>query len=98
VRRALIEAHPWLALNLFTAFTEAKAEVRRYAEGMLAAYFDTGLLGADVRKALQADPLGYGLKAARRELETVARYVHEQGLTPRRVALEEIFAPSTLDL
>jgi 4,5-dihydroxyphthalate decarboxylase len=98
VRRTLLEQHPWLALNLFTAFVEAKAVVRRYADGMLAPYFDAGLLGDDARKALQADPLGYGLKSARRELETVARYVHEQALTPRQVALEEIFAPSTLEL
>jgi len=31
-------------------------------------------------------------------LETVTQYVHEQGLCERRVALEEIFAPNTLDL
>jgi len=31
-------------------------------------------------------------------VETVAQFVHEQGLTDRRVALEEMFAPSTLDL
>jgi 4,5-dihydroxyphthalate decarboxylase len=40
----------------------------------------------------------YGLKAARPVLETVTQYVHEQGLCERRVALEEIFAPNTLDL
>jgi hypothetical protein len=31
-------------------------------------------------------------------LETVAEYSFEQGLTPRRMQLEEIFAASTLDL
>jgi hypothetical protein len=31
-------------------------------------------------------------------LETITQYVHEQGLCARRVALEEIFAPSTMDL
>jgi len=31
-------------------------------------------------------------------LETVAEYVHEQGLSARRVELKEIFAPSTLDV
>jgi 4,5-dihydroxyphthalate decarboxylase len=40
----------------------------------------------------------YGLKAARPVLETVTQYVHEQGLCERRVGLEEIFAPTTLDL
>jgi len=40
----------------------------------------------------------YGLKAARHVLETVTQYVYEQGLCERRVALEEIFAPNTLEL
>jgi hypothetical protein len=31
-------------------------------------------------------------------LETIAQYVHEQGLCERRVELKEIFAPSTLDV
>jgi hypothetical protein len=31
-------------------------------------------------------------------LETITQYVHEQGLTARRVALEEMFALSTMDL
>jgi 4,5-dihydroxyphthalate decarboxylase len=40
----------------------------------------------------------YGVKANRNVLETITQYVHEQGLTARRVGLEELFAPSTLDL
>jgi hypothetical protein len=31
-------------------------------------------------------------------LETVAEYSYEQGLTPRRVSLEEVFAPITLEV
>jgi hypothetical protein len=31
-------------------------------------------------------------------LATIAQYVHEQGLSARRVELEEIFAASTLDV
>ena len=65
---------------------------------MLAPYFATGLLAPDIRRTLANDPMAYGVKSARKVLETIAAYVHEQGLTPRRVGLEEIFAPSTLDL
>jgi 4,5-dihydroxyphthalate decarboxylase len=38
------------------------------------------------------------VKSARAVLETIAQYVHEQRLTQRRVGLEEIFAPSTMDI
>ena len=57
------------------------------------------MLDGGVKRTLAAhDPLAYGFKAARPVLETVAQYVHEQGLAPRRVELKEIFAPSTLDV
>jgi hypothetical protein len=38
------------------------------------------------------------VKAARPVLETVAQYLQEQGLTSRRVGLEEVFAKTTLDV
>ena len=42
--------------------------------------------------------MSYGVKGPRTVLETISQYVHEQGLTDRRVGLEELFAPSTMDL
>jgi 4,5-dihydroxyphthalate decarboxylase len=98
VRRTLLERHPWIALNLFSAFAAAKERVARRAEEFLHPYFHTGMLSDEARDALAGDPMGYGVKAARPVLETIAQYAHEQGLTDRRVALDEIFAPSTLDL
>ena len=56
------------------------------------------MLGDDVKRALAADPMAYGIKANRKVLETIADYVHAQGLTDRRVKIEELFAPSTMDL
>jgi 4,5-dihydroxyphthalate decarboxylase len=98
VRRSLLERYPWIALNLYSAFVAAKQEADRCGHAMLKAYLDTGLIGDDVRRTLEKDPLAYGLKATRRVVETIAQYLHEQGLTPRVVRPEEIFAPSTLDL
>lgn len=98
VRRTLLEQHPWIALNLFSAFAAARNEVARRGADYLAPFWTTGLLGDDTGRVLATDPMAYGVKAARPVLETIAAYVHEQGLTDRRVALEELFAPSTLDL
>jgi 4,5-dihydroxyphthalate decarboxylase len=95
VRRRLVESHPWIVLNLYAAFVAAKEEGRLAAEAHLRGYLETGLV---VEPIPSRDPLAYGLKAARRELETVARYVFEQGLAERIVPLEEIFAPQTLEL
>ena len=38
------------------------------------------------------------MKANREELELVMRYTHEQGLVKRRLRVEEIFHPATLEL
>jgi 4,5-dihydroxyphthalate decarboxylase len=38
----------------------------------------------------------YGLERNRETLRTFLRYSHEQGLSPRLLEAEELFAPSTL--
>jgi 4,5-dihydroxyphthalate decarboxylase len=37
----------------------------------------------------------YGIEENRKSLETLTRYVHEQGLTSRQVAVDELFAAGT---
>ena len=98
VRRSLLERHPWIALNVYGAFVAAKDDIRSRTDAALQPYFETGALADGARKALAHDPMPYGVQAARPVLETIAQYVHEQGLTPRRVGLEEVFAASTLEL
>ena len=98
IRRTLVEKHPWIALNLYSAFAAARAEVLRAGNAALASHFETGVIGEDVRKALATDPMAYGVKATRKVLETIAEYVHAQGLTDRRVKIEELFVPSAMDI
>lgn len=98
VRSSVLERHPWLALNLYSAFLAARKESERQAHAVLSPLLETGLLDAGARNALSKDPMPYGINGARRELETIAQYVHEQGLTDRIVKLEEVFAPSALDV
>jgi len=99
VRRSLLQSHPWIALNLYSAFVAAKEKIARCGQSYLHWYLETGLLDAGVHRTLaDNDPLAYGVKASRAVLETITRYVHEQGLCARRVELKELFAPSTLDV
>jgi 4,5-dihydroxyphthalate decarboxylase len=98
VRRTLVEQHPWIALNLYAAFASARATVLRTGGIALASHFETGVLGEEVKRALAADPMAYSVKATRKVLETIADYVHVQGLAERRVRIEELFAPATMDL
>ena len=45
---------------------------------------------------MQKPVLLHGIAANRAVLETAAQYSHEQGLTPRLMKLEELFAASTM--
>ncbi len=51
-----------------------------------------GLLEEQQRR-LGRDVYPHGLERNRATLETLVRYLHEQGFIPRPLALEEIFAP-----
>jgi 4,5-dihydroxyphthalate decarboxylase len=98
VRRSVLEKHPWVALNIYEAFVRAKALQRAERDARLEPHIASGLLDAAAVAALAKDPMPYGVVAARRELETIARYDYEQGLAKRLVTLDELFAPSTLTL
>jgi 4,5-dihydroxyphthalate decarboxylase len=111
VRRSILEKNPWVALNLYKAFVQAKELVIGNMISAIEPYFATGMVGGDLKSqnavdglghgfkpSLPGDPLGYGIKASREVLETITRYVHDQGLTKERVKLEDVFWPSTLEL
>jgi 4,5-dihydroxyphthalate decarboxylase len=98
VKRSVYEKNPWIALNLYSGFAAAMEQVRKDSLAWMALYYEMGLVPREVRRIVTQTPMPYGVKAARPVLETITQYVHEQGLCERRVALEEIFAPNTLDL
>jgi 4,5-dihydroxyphthalate decarboxylase len=97
IRREIAESHPWVVLNLLKAFQEAAAladaERMAHVEGHAA----TGLISAEAAAALRQPVFRHGIVANREVLETAAAYSVEQGLTPRRMKLEELFAASTLE-
>ncbi len=97
MRREIAEQHPWAVLNILAAFEKALDEVNRQRMLHVQYHLDTGRLPAETAAALSEPVMAHGVAANRKVLETIADYSHEQGLTPRRLQLEEIFAPSTLD-
>jgi len=98
VQRDVLERHPWVALNIYQAFQEAKDFwVAELQEGSRP-YLDTGLLSTEAGKSLDEDLFPYGVRANRTMLETVIDYSYEQGLSDRRIQLEELFYPPTLEL
>lgn len=98
VRRSLVDRHPWLPVNLFEAFARAKDVAARRLVSLAEGHVRLGLLSAEAAQDLRKDPYPYGIRANCSALETLADYLHEQGLTGRVIGVEDLFAPSTLEL
>lgn len=99
VRADILDAHPWVALNIYSAFLEAKKIVTDEAAQLLTSWRQLGALAADQREDIGGlDPLPYGIQCQSEIFNALAEYQVEQGLTARQVRYDEVFAASTLDL
>jgi 4,5-dihydroxyphthalate decarboxylase len=97
VKREIAEKHPWVVLNLLKAFDKANAVADTQRMEHVDYHAAAGLISQDAAKALRQPTLRHGIKANRKILETAAQYSLEQGLTPRLMKLDEVFAASTMD-
>ncbi|WP_260926969.1 PhnD/SsuA/transferrin family substrate-binding protein [Novosphingobium sp. 9] len=90
VKDDILAQHPWIARSLNDAFTRAKDEwLAKLNSGEA-----TGKQ-ADKYRALQGivgpDPLPYGIEENRATIEALEQTAFKQGLTPRRMSMEELF-------
>ena len=93
IRQEIVEKYPWVPVNMFVAFEEAKAMAMKRMENPrivpLAWYRESW---EEQQAILGRDPWEYGLtERNRHNLETLVGYSHEQGLIRRRIPLEELF-------
>jgi 4,5-dihydroxyphthalate decarboxylase len=88
--------HPWAARSIYQAFRAAKDLA---VEGL---YDSDGLQLSlpwlldhveEARRTFGKDFWSYGLEPNRPTLAALGRFVHEQGLAPRVVSPDELFAP-----
>jgi 4,5-dihydroxyphthalate decarboxylase len=95
VREDVHREHPWVARNLYRAFCQARDLA---VDGL----YDTDALRValpwlldhveEAWRVFGKDFWAYGLEPNRATLAAIGRYVHEQGLSPRTVQPEELFA------
>lgn len=100
IRRDVYEANRWLARALTKAFVEAKAVAMAELAKTAALSVTLPWLHEELRStvALLGDDFWpYGLEPNRTPLEVFAGYSFDQGLSRRRLAPEELFAPESLD-
>jgi 4,5-dihydroxyphthalate decarboxylase len=99
IRRDIYERDPWVALSLYKAMCAAKDRCYHF----LAEHGSPKVTSAWLQPLLEEeqeiigpDWFPYGIAQNRPSIEALLQYTHEHGLTARRVALEELFAPSTM--
>lgn len=100
LRKDVYQRDRWIAMNLLQAFTAAK-------QRSLARAVELGVSHAPLpwvadhaarwRELAGEDFWPYGAEANRTTLEAFLQYAFEQGVCRRRLKLEELFAPETLE-
>lgn len=100
VRRTLAQTHPWLPGALMKAFSQAK-DIAQIALSDTSAtkitmpFVEDNLLR--IKHLMGDDYWSYGVAKNTKVLDTFCEMHFRQGLSPRRLAVEEIFHPSTFE-
>jgi 4,5-dihydroxyphthalate decarboxylase len=98
IRRAIYERHPWVAAALTNAFQSAKGRAyERFDEAL----YPLPWLNLDfeyARRIIGRDIYSYGVKQNLATLEAATLFSYEQGLTRRKLDVNELFARESLDL
>jgi 4,5-dihydroxyphthalate decarboxylase len=100
VRRELADEHPWLPMAVYKAFDEAKrialaGLVDTSATKVTLPFVEEQLRAA--RALMGSDFWSYGFESNRHVLDNFLHHHHAQGLSKRRLQVEELFHPATLE-
>ncbi len=97
IRDELLDQYPTLAVDLFQALKTSKeayfANLDRSGE-----LSPEDALTVQLEAGLGGDPFPYGVEPNRKGLEALTESAFDQKITSRKYAVEELFAPATLDL
>jgi 4,5-dihydroxyphthalate decarboxylase len=99
IRKDVYERHPWVARSLYKAFCAAKDRALQTMHISNAHACMLPWLSWErerLREIFGPDWWPYGIEANRHVLESLLRYMGEQGLLKKPVKVEDIFAPSSL--
>ena len=90
VKDSVLAAHPWVARSLVSAFSRAKEEwLARLDARPLEDASDRKY--AALRRIVGDDPLPYGIEANLPTIQALEDACFKQGLTPRRLSIEDLF-------
>lgn len=99
IRDAVLDANPWVAVNVYQAFAEARDRCLEKLEDPRWTALAWARQHLERQQAvLGGNPWPFGLAGENEHaLDTLLEYAENQGLIPRRYGPGELFAPSTVD-
>jgi 4,5-dihydroxyphthalate decarboxylase len=100
IRKDYVEKHPWLPNEVYTAFIKAKELAEeRLADGAALTMTLPWLVPelAETKALMGEDYWPYGVHENTKTLEAMVRHAYEHGSTKRRLKVEELFDPSTIE-
>ena len=101
IRKDIVEAQPWITKAVFNAYIQARQlaydDINRNAWYMSSLPWIAQEAEA-TRKLMGENYYRYGVPGNQRTLRALLQYAHEQGLARRKLTIEELFHPSTLEL
>jgi len=101
IRTDVLKENPWLAKAVFEMYSEAKNIAYKNLESTTVSRVTLPWVVDEfesTRNIMGSNYWKYGIEANRKELESIMRYVYEQGLVKHQIKFEELFAPFTLEL
>ncbi len=101
IKRDVYEEYPWIARNLMTAFEEARDRSVARLTGVTASQIPVpwGYVNAERTAETVFGNNGvwpYGIEASRTTIEAFLQYCDEQGVTHRKLAPEDLYAPEAM--
>jgi 4,5-dihydroxyphthalate decarboxylase len=100
LRREIAAQHPWLPGALLKAFEQSKQRALAKLTDVSATKVTMPFVEEQLRRVralMGQDFWSYGVETNRHVLENFLRHHHTQGLSPRQLAVEELFHPATFE-
>ena len=94
MRRAIFERFPWVAMNLFKAFNDAKQRSADRIRDLTASRVPVPWASAiadEFGRNFGADPFPYGLEENRKTLAAFCRFARDQGVTAKKLTPDDLF-------
>ena len=101
IRKKLLEQHPWLAASVYKAFSQARdfaaSDLARRAQlRVILPWVEEDV--DRVKEVMGTNYWPYGVQDNIKSIEALLRYEWDQGLIPRKMTCEDIFAKTTIEV